>query len=204
MTLLNFKRITVLAAISLLLAGCSGSSNEAGTQCETAKSRYAALDQAVSGEIAAMRILDEPVRLAGISFLDGNGEGKSLEDFTGKSLLVNIWATWCAPCRKEMPAFDALQAEFGNESFEVVAISVDKGESDKPKAFFEEIGISHLGFYHDGTMEAFNLIRKDNLALGLPVTLLIDGSNCVVGTLNGPAEWQSEDAKKLVRTLLGS
>jgi len=149
-----------------------------------------------------MQLLEEPRMLDGISFLDGNGNSKTLEDFTGKTILMNIWATWCAPCREEMPAFDALQKEFAGDDFAVVAVSVDKGESDKPKAFYEEVGIKNLPFYHDGTMNAFNTIRKENLALGLPVTLLIDENSCVLGSLNGPAEWAGEDARRLIGTAL--
>jgi thiol-disulfide isomerase/thioredoxin len=156
----------------------------------------------ITGEIAAMQLLDEPKTLTGISFLDESGTEKSLNDFAGKNLLVNIWATWCAPCRKEMPAFDALEKEFASEDFGIVAVSIDKGDSAKPKAFYKEIGIEQLAFYHDGTMNVFNQIRKENLALGLPVTLLIDENSCVLASLNGPAEWASEDAKRMVRTVL--
>ncbi|MGB7287880.1 MAG: TlpA disulfide reductase family protein, partial [Salaquimonas sp.] len=109
----------------------------------------------------------------------------------------------CAPCRHEMPAFDALQAEFGGDEFEIIPVSVDRGGPEKPLAFYEEIGLKHLPFYQDETMGVFNTLKKQSLAFGLPVTVLLDEEGCILGSLNGPAEWAGEDAKTLIRTALG-
>ena len=95
-------------------------------------------------------------------------------------------------------ALDRLQAAKGGDDFEVIAISVDHGSDEKPRAFFDEIGIEHLGFYHDPTIGAFNAVKKEGMALGLPATMLIDENNCVVANMNGPANWASEDALKMV------
>jgi thiol-disulfide isomerase/thioredoxin len=117
-------------------------------------------------------------------------------------LLVNLWATWCAPCRHEMPALDELQREMGGEDFEVVAVNVETGDDAKPKAFLDEIGVDSLAFYRDNTVGLFNELKRRNLALGLPVTLLIDEEGCLLAHMNGPAEWASEDAKALIRAAM--
>ena len=126
----------------------------------------------------------------------------TLADHAGKTVLLNLWATWCAPCRAEMPALDALQKEKGGNAFEVVAVNVDAGDDTKPRKFLKEIGVETLGFYRDPTIALFNEAKTRGLALGLPVTMLIDGDGCLVAHMNGPAEWSSPDAKRLVEAAL--
>src|SRR5690606_29760477 len=115
-----------------------------------------------------------------------------------------LWATWCAPCRAEMPALDALQERMGSEAFEVVAVNVDTGDDAKPKKFLAETGVKSLGYYRDNTLDLFNDLKKRSLALGLPVTLLIDRDGCLLAHMNGPAEWGGADAAKLIEAALGS
>lgn len=174
---------------------------ESGT-CEVDPATLAAVDGAIGGEVAAMLPADPPQDLTTLSFNGPDGAPMTLADLGGKTLLVNLWATWCAPCREEMPALDALQAEMGDDDFEVVAINVDTGSDEKPKKFLEEIGISALGYYRDNTIGVFNELKRRSLALGLPVTLLIDDKGCLIANMNGPAEWASEDAKRLVRAAM--
>ncbi|MCV0394397.1 MAG: TlpA family protein disulfide reductase [Rhizobiaceae bacterium] len=157
---------------------------------------------AATGEVAAMLPADPPQSLASLAFNGADGEGMTLADFSGRTVLVNLWATWCAPCRAEMPALDALEREMGGESFEVVAINVDTGGDEKPRAFLDEIGVASLGWYRDSTMGVFNDLKRRSLALGLPVTLLVDGEGCLLAHMNGPAEWDSPDAKRLIETAL--
>lgn len=206
-------KLLAVAAISGLLAGAaalyfkpSGYGNgEAVTeladagQCDTAKSAIPALSPLAKGQVAAMSMAIEPRRLQSLTFNGPGGEPLDMDDFAGKTLLVNLWATWCGPCREEMPALNALQKEMGGERFEVVAVNIDTGGDDKPKAFLEETGVHDLAFYRDSSMGIFNATKKEGLAFGLPVTLLIDGKGCLLGSMNGPAAWDSEDAKSLVR-----
>ncbi|MCJ7999774.1 TlpA family protein disulfide reductase [Rhizobium cremeum] len=128
----------------------------------------------------------------------------TLADFSGKTVLLNLWATWCVPCREEMPALDALQKAEGNDKFQVLAINIDTGSAEKPKTFLSEIGVNALGLYRDSSMGVFNEMKKEGLAFGLPVTLLIDAKGCLLGSMNGPAAWDSEDAAKLVRAATGA
>ncbi|AWC22283.1 Cytochrome c biogenesis protein TlpA [Aminobacter sp. MSH1] len=161
-----------------------------------------AVGAAATGQVAAMMPADPPQSLKKLAFNDPEGKPMTVADHSGRTLLINLWATWCAPCRAEMPALDALEREMGSENFEVVAVNVDTGDDTKPKNFLDEIGITSLGYYRDNTLAVFNDLKKRGLALGLPVTLLVDGEGCLLANMNGPAEWASPDAKKLIEAAL--
>jgi thiol-disulfide isomerase/thioredoxin len=150
------------------------------------------------GQVAALQPADPPQSMRSLAFDGPDGKPMTIADHAGKTVLLNLWATWCAPCRAEMPALDALQKEKGGDAFEVVAVNVDTGDDAKPKKFLKEIGVETLGYYRDATMGLFNEAKKRGLALGLPVTMLIDGEGCLIAHMNGPAEWSSPDAKRLV------
>jgi thiol-disulfide isomerase/thioredoxin len=157
---------------------------------------------AAVGQVAALLPADPPQSLKSLSFDGPDGKPMSLADLSGKTILLNLWATWCAPCRAEMPALDALQKEMGGEKFEVVAVNVDTGDDAKPKKFLKEIGVETLAHYRDPTMGVFNEAKTRGLALGLPVTMLVDGEGCLIAHMNGPAEWSSPDGKRLIEAAL--
>src|ERR1700752_3256894 len=150
------------------------------------------------GEVAAINIATEPKRLPDLAFSDAGGQPRKLSDFRGRTVLLNLWATWCVPCRKEMPALDALQAKLGDEKFQVVAINIDTRNLDKPKVWLDEVGIKGLGYFADPSAKVFQDLKAIGKALGMPTTLLIDPEGCELGGLAGPAEWASEDAIKLI------
>ncbi len=166
--------------------------------CAIPPARKAAFAQAAKGAVAAMTPLDPARTLPGLSFKGPEGKTLSLEDFKGKTVLLNLRATWCFPCLKEMPALDRLENLSGGNGFEVVAVNIDTGPDDKPKAFLSETGIKHLRPYRDDSMGIFNALKKEGLAVGLPVSLLIDPKGCVLGAMNGPAAWDGPEAKALV------
>ena len=118
-------------------------------------------------------------------------------------MLLNLWATWCVPCRKEMPALDALQGKLGGPAFEVVAINIDTRDAEKPKTWLKDANITTLGYYADASAKAFQELKAVGRAFGMPTTLLVDAQGCELGTLAGPAEWASDDAVKLVTAALG-
>lgn len=153
---------------------------------------------AATGQVAALLPADPPQSLKTLAFDGPDGKPMTLADHSGKTLLVNLWATWCAPCRAEMPALDTLQKEMGGDRFEVVAVNVDTGDAAKPKKFIEETGVKNLALYREPTLTLFDTVKKRGLALGLPVTMLVDGEGCLLGHMNGPAEWSSPDAKRLI------
>lgn len=148
-----------------------------------------------SGAMANFTILPEPKPGPEVSFVNGEGEALSLADFRGKVLLVNLWATWCGPCRREMPDLDALQAEFGGDKFEVVAISADRQGPSVIGPFYDEVGVTNLAHYNDKTMKTHRAMRS----LGLPTTIIYDAEGREVGRLIGPAHWAAPEAFRLVR-----
>ncbi|MFC5385673.1 TlpA disulfide reductase family protein [Aquamicrobium segne] len=170
--------------------------------CALKTERARQVADAATGHVAAMMAADPPQSLAALAFNGPDGTPVTLAGHEGKTLLINLWATWCAPCRAEMPALDMLQQEKGSDRFEVVAINVDTGNDEKPKAFLEEIGVSSLAYYSDHTMGAFNDLKAKGLALGLPVTVLVDEDGCLLAHMNGPAEWSTPDAFSLVEAAM--
>ena len=132
---------------------------------------------------------DTPLPLPAISFADEHGNPLTLDRWRGKLVLLNVWATWCAPCRHEMPTLDRLQATLGSERFEVVALSIDRAGGGVVRRFFDEIGIRHLGIFIDETMKAL----RDLKIFGLPGTLLIGPDGRELGRLIGPAEWDTPE-----------
>lgn len=132
---------------------------------------------------------ESPRDVAEISFEDGTGSSLTLADFDGKQILLNIWATWCGPCREEMPTLDALQAELGGTDFEVVALSIDRKGIEVVNEFYQEVGIEHLAPYVDPTgMASANLG-----AVGIPTTFLLDRQGREIGRLVGEAEWDTPE-----------
>jgi thiol-disulfide isomerase/thioredoxin len=171
--------------------------------CAVKTDKAKKLSAAATGSVAAMAASSPPVSLAGLSFNGPDGKPLKLADFKGKTVLMNLWATWCAPCRAEMPELDALQKEKGGSGFQVVAVNADTGGDDKPKKFLAETGATTLAYYSDHTMALFNELKDRGLALGLPVTLLIDKDGCLMTHMNGPAAWASAEAKSFIDTAAG-
>lgn len=170
--------------------------------CSASSETLAAVNAAAKGELAAMKAGPEPRPLPPLAFKDAAGADVGLDRFKGKIVLLNLWATWCAPCKKEMPALDRLQAEKGGADFEVVAVSLDFGTPDKPKKFLEEIGAKSLAFYMDPSGKLLPTLKKIDRATGLPTTLLIDREGCEMAHLPGPAEWASEDGKRVIEAAI--
>ena len=155
------------------------------------------------GEVAAVNIAKSPLKVPDLAFQDASGKPLSLANWRGRTVLLNLWATWCVPCRKEMPALDALQGRLGSPQFEVVAVNIDTRDPDKPKAFLKELGIEKLAYYADPEARTFQDLKSIGRAFGMPTTLLVDPKGCEIGTIAGPAEWASEDAVKLIQAALG-
>lgn len=170
--------------------------------CVAKTDRAKKIAAAATGQVAALLPADPPQSLKSLTFNGPDGKPTTIADHAGKTVLLNLWATWCAPCRAEMPALDALQKEMGSDAFQVIAVNVDAGDDAKPKKFLEDTDVKSLGYYRDATMALFNDVKTRGLALGLPVTMLIDGQGCLIAHMNGPAEWSGPDAKRLVEAAL--
>jgi thiol-disulfide isomerase/thioredoxin len=150
------------------------------------------------GHMAAFVFRREPEALPDVKFQDAEGKERTLADWRGKVVLLNLWATWCVPCRKEMPALDRLQQELGSDKFEVVAVSVDRKGIEGARKFLDDTKVGKLALYVDPTTRMLSDVK----AVGLPATVLIDTQGREIGRLLGPAEWDSEDAKRLIRAAL--
>lgn len=131
-------------------------------------------------------------------FIDGDGRDLTLADFRGRVVLLNIWATWCAPCREEMPTLDALQARLGGDDFHVLPLSIDRAGLGPVRRFYEEIGIRHLDMYLAEDIRAMATFA----VAGLPTTILIDRRGRELGRLAGPAEWDSADNVALFENVI--
>ena len=148
------------------------------------------------------RLTPHPNRRRSSQFIDAEQQPRTLADFKGRTVLVNLWATWCVPCREEMPALDKLQARLGGPAFEVVAINVDTRNADKPKAWLQQNEIRNLAYYADPTGKLLQVLQKSGHVVGLPTTLLVDASGCEIALLKGPAEWASPDAVAFIEAAL--
>jgi len=155
------------------------------------------------GEVAGVNVAKRPLKVPALAFQDAAGKPLTLDDWRGRTVLLNLWATWCVPCRKEMPALDALQQRLGGPGFEVVTINIDTRDPDKPKAWLKEVGITKLAYYADPAAKTFQDLKAIGRAFGMPTTLLIDPNGCEIGSIAGPAEWASDDAIKLIQAALG-
>lgn len=133
-----------------------------------------------------------------VTFLDADGNERSLSDFQGRVVVLNLWATWCAPCRKEMPSLDRLQAALGGDDLEVIALAVDRGDLTKVLDFYQEVGVENLAVYHDSTAKAGRTLR----APGLPTTVIIDRDGAEIGRVLGDAEWDGDDVVTLLNAAI--
>jgi thiol-disulfide isomerase/thioredoxin len=151
------------------------------------------------GEVAALTMATTPLRLPDLAFEDAEGKPRKLSEWRGKTVLVNLWATWCVPCRKEMPALDSLQTKLGGKDFEVVAINIDTRDPEKPKNFLKEANLTRLASFTDTKAKVFQDLKNIGKALGMPTSILVDGQGCEIANLAGPAEWASDDAIVLIK-----
>jgi thiol-disulfide isomerase/thioredoxin len=188
------------AAVYVLL----GASRNAGDpQCRPALDLAQRIAPLAHGEVAAVTVADEARKIPTLAFRDATGAARSLADWHGRTVLLNLWATWCVPCRKEMPALEALEEKLGGRDFEVVAVNIDTRDPDKPKTWLRDIGIGHLAYYSDPNAKVFQDLKAVGKAIGMPTTLLVDPNGCEIASLAGPAEWASGDGVKLVSAALG-
>jgi thiol-disulfide isomerase/thioredoxin len=183
-----------VSGIGGLKRGSSGDS-----ACNGAVSLARKIAPLAQGEVAALTMATAPVKLPDLAFEDADGKPRKLSDWRGKTVLVNLWATWCVPCRKEMPALDSLQTKLGGKDFEVVAINIDTRDPEKPKNFLKDANLTRLGYFSDTKAKVFQDLKSIGKALGMPTSILVDSQGCEIGNIAGPAEWASDDAIKLIK-----
>jgi len=198
------------AVIVVLVAGVYGigrlRSNPAAAAaaCAPAVATAGRVASLARGEVAALAVTRAPFRVPDLAFKDAEGRDRRLADWHGRTVLLNLWATWCVPCRREMPALDALEGELGGANFEVVAVNIDTRDPQKPRTFLKDAGVKHLAYYSDQSAAVFQDLKAVGKAFGMPTTLLVDRAGCEIGEMAGPAEWASDDGVKLVSAAIGS
>jgi thiol-disulfide isomerase/thioredoxin len=202
------RGIVALGGTLAVLAGVYGidrlRGNPADAACRPAVNTAAKLAPLVHGEVAALTLAQRPFSVPDVAFKDAAGHDRKLADWRGRTILLNLWATWCVPCRKEMPALDALQGNLGGPNFEVIAVNIDTRDPGKPLAFLKDVGIKHLAFYSDASAHVYEDLKTAGKAFGMPTTLIVDRSGCEIGNMAGPAEWASADGVKLVSAAISS
>jgi thiol-disulfide isomerase/thioredoxin len=182
-------------------SGEGGSTTAAGgAQSVPAGVGASALAGLNKGAMAPLIARPQPIDLPEFTFVAGDGTEKSLKDFASRVVLLNIWATWCIPCREEMPALDKLEAKLGGENFAVVAVNIDKGGQDKAAAFLKDTGATHLPLYTDPTGKLFATLK----VVGMPTTLIIDRDGKEIARLVGPADWASPEAAAVIEGAVAS
>ena len=195
------RRLLVFGALLLLVGLAAVETERALTAflrgyAEVPKSAATASADETSGESdTGFSFLGEPSPLPELHFVDGDGRAMSLADFHGRVVLLNLWATWCVPCRKEMPTLDRLQAQLGGSGFEVIALSVDRSGLAAVKPFYAQLDLRSLGIYLDQGGKATQALKT----VGVPTTLLIDRDGREIGLKLGPAAWDAPEMIAVIR-----
>ena len=201
--LLLFATAAVIATAAAVYGIGALRRNAGDAACRPAVELAHRIAPLVHGEVAALALAERPFRVPDLVFNDEAGHAHSLSDWQGRVVLLNLWATWCIPCRKEMPALDALEAKLGGPDFEVLAVNIDTRDPDKPRAWLRDVGIKRLAYYADPSAKVFQDLKLVGKAFGMPTTLLVDPARCEIGTVAGPAEWASGDGVRLVSATIG-
>jgi len=193
----------VAAALAIAVGVWVSNGSTQARECPVNKDALARIDAAAIGELAALNASPQGRSYADMAFQDKDGNAKTIKDFAGKTLLVNFWASWCVPCREEMPALNALAEKYNDAGFEVLPINLDIGPEGLGKAqkFLDEGQWAHLPLYADPTFKVFDRLKTQGVAFGLPATVLLDGNGCEMGVLQGPAHWDTPDGGKVVEAL---
>jgi len=192
-----------IAVLAFVLYGKGGGAgNQRTGECRDQAQKSAALAPLIKGEIAALRLVKTP-RLAPDLEFDGPNGPVKLADFKGRMVLFNLWATWCVPCRTEMPSLDRLQSNLGGKDFAVVALNMDTRNIEKVPQWLKENEITALSLYTDQQGKAFQALRKEGLVTGLPTTLLVDDKGCLLAEMAGPADWAGAEAVAVLKAMVG-
>ena len=204
------RKLTLIAAAAIAVLGLAAvygiaglRRNGADAACAPALATAQRIAPLAHGEVAAVNVADAAARVPALAFKDAAGADRTLADWKGRTVLLNLWATWCVPCRKEMPALAALQQKLGGKDFEVVAVNIDTRDTDKPKAWLAQAGITGLTYYADPSARVFQELKAVGKAMGMPTSLIVDGAGCEIASIAGPADWASDDALALLKGAMG-
>ena len=164
----------------------------------TAAADTAALEALRDGDMRKLNFLSEPVAASLTPFEDGTGAEVTLAAYEGQYVVLNFWATWCAPCRVEMPTLSALQAALGGDGFQVVTVATGRNDPIAMDMFFAEIGVDNLPLYRDPQQA----LARDMGVMGLPITVILDPAGMEIARLQGDADWNSDSARAIILALM--
>lgn len=159
----------------------------------------AAISELRAGDMKKLVFAAEPASAITTTFLDEAETTKSFADYKGKYILVNFWATWCAPCRHEMPSLNTLQQELGGNTFEVVTIATGRNPLPAIKTFFKQAEITDLPILRDPKQA----LARDMSVFGLPMSMILNPEGQEIARLRGDAEWADENAFAVIKALIG-
>ncbi len=199
MRISNLSLLYPAAAVGAIAVGLFFAFGSAPDAASDAPIRdYSALASALDGDMKKLNFHETPKPVSTSPFTTQDGGTATLADYQGKYVLLNFWATWCAPCRKEMPMLSELQTEFGGEDFEVLTLATGRNPVPAIEGFFDEIGVTNLPMHRDPKQQ----VARDMGVLGLPITVILDPSGREVARLSGDAHWSSGSAKALIAGLI--
>ena len=195
--------LSAVLALALTLWLGNGGTPQA-TECPVQADRAAKIDAAAIGQLAAMNGTGQGRGYADLAFTDAAGKPMTIADFAGKKLLVNFWASWCVPCRAEMPELDALAAKYNSDTFMVLPVNTGETTAGKAASFLAENNWPNLPLYIDPKFAAIERLKTTAVSIGLPATILLDEKGCELAVLQGPASWNSPDGHNVIEALLGA
>jgi thiol-disulfide isomerase/thioredoxin len=190
--------LAALAAFGAVYVMVGRPDNERGEGSRPQSVQGSSASPLLTGAMTTFVLKKPPAALPDVHFVNGKGEEVGLSSFTGKIVLLNLWATWCAPCREEMPALERLQKELGSDKFQVVALAVDKAGLDGARKFLKDNKIDGLALYADPTARVGTELK----VIGMPTTILINAEGREIGRLIGPAAWDGPAAQRLIKSFL--
>ena len=180
--------------LGAMLYGVIALGANAAIAADLTKEQIATLKEMRSGDMKKLVVHKEARPRIDETFRDKYGNAVTLADYDGKVVVLNFWATWCPPCRAEMPSIDRLSAEMGGDDVEVLALSTDRFDVERVAAFFEEINVENLRVLQDRK----GAVARKAGVLGLPVTVILDRKGREIARVQGEAEWDSADVKAIV------
>ena len=205
----NWLRGGALAAAAVVAVAIylsiDAQSNTADAACSDSRVQSEVLDQHAVGQMAAFRVVDDAASMAAVAFQTPDGEPRTIADFGDRIVLLNLWATWCGPCREEMPALEYLNENLGGDDFFVLPVSLDTTNTPEgPRDFYDEIGLTGLELYVDPSAGLLGELRNLGITPGLPTSILLNEEGCIMGVLQGPANWGGPDAIGLIGAAISS
>ena len=190
------KQLIFAAATVIGIAGGLYLASDTGETPTVPDIDFTAIEEMREGDMLKLQLGAD--RGSDVVFTHEDGSELTLAAYEGKTVVLNFWATWCAPCRKEMPHLSELQAEFGGDDFAVVTVATGVNQRPAMERFLDEIGVDNLPLHTDNN----SALARDMGVVGLPVTIVLNPDGFEIARLIGDADWASDTAKGILRAMM--